>query len=300
MRWSLCWLPPSGDPKCFGTSKVSILAIASITFPSNQKELSVNYENNSPPDVARRRIAVLGYKSKSEVEGGINWIKGFLPLLWKAAGTFLSALSHPNTRNNSFGSTTGDWRLQKHPVNEIKSWIYCVFLQKKYAVAQNIKFNSKRKRMTFCTKLRLQIWTFRNLASDSHRAQTSKIFDSTLRLLSHSPSLTFVWQLLTKIFSRTLTDATFAKQHSAKKNLPNVNPFSNFYQLCCNLALEEDSPKKTLCHSPPVPGVSDLSHLFSIRLFVFLSFCIFAYLYCLFVFLSLSPRPRCLRSQPPF
>ena len=200
MRWSLCWLPPSGDPKCFGTSKVSILAIASITFSSNQKELSVNYENNSPPDVARRRIAVLGYKSKSEVEGGINWIKGFLPLLWKAAGTFLSALSHPNTRNNSFGSTTGDWRLQKHPVNEIKPWIYCVFLQKKYAVAQNIKFNSKRKRMTFCTKLRLQIWTFRNLASDSHRAQTSKIFDSTLRLLSHSPSLTFVWQLLTKSY----------------------------------------------------------------------------------------------------
>ena len=143
---------------------------------------------------------MLGYKSKSEVEGGINWIKGFLPLLWKAAGTFLSALSHPNTRNNSFGSTTGDWRLQEHPVNEIKPWIYCVFLQKKYAVAQNIKFNSKRKRMTFCTKLRLQIWTFRNLASDSHRAQTSKIFDSTLRLLSHSPSLTFVWQLLTKSY----------------------------------------------------------------------------------------------------
>ena len=115
MRWSLCWLPPSGDPKCFGTSKVSILAIASITFPSNQKELSVNYENNSPPDVARRRIAVLGYKSKSEVEGGINWIKGFLPLLWKAAETFLRPLSHPNTRNNSFRFKSEDWRPQKHP-----------------------------------------------------------------------------------------------------------------------------------------------------------------------------------------
>ena len=58
---------------------------------------------------------MLGYKSKSWVEGGINWIKGFLPLLWKAAETFLRPLSHPNTRNNSFRFKSEDWRPQKHP-----------------------------------------------------------------------------------------------------------------------------------------------------------------------------------------
>ena len=117
-----------GDPKCFGTGQVSILAIASITFPSSSngileqkpaiyiyKPPTTHKTHFSPSEVAHRWIGVLGYKSKSGVGGGINWIKGFLPLLWKAAETFLLPLSHPNTRNNSLGSTSEDWRPQKHP-----------------------------------------------------------------------------------------------------------------------------------------------------------------------------------------
>ena len=217
MRWSLCWLPPSGDPKCFGTSKVSILAIASITFPSNQKELSVNYENNSPPDVARRRIAVLGYKSKSEVEGGINWIKGFLPLLWKAAGTFLSALSHPNTRNNSFGSTTGDWRLQKHPVNEIKPWIYCVFLSKKYAVAQNIKLDLKRKKDDILHQVETANLNFSEFSLRQPQSSDIKDFRLNFAAFITFPFLDFCLAAFDQKLSRILMDPTITKQHSAKK-----------------------------------------------------------------------------------
>ena len=82
-----------GDPKCFGTGQVSILAIASITFPSStgileQKTAIYIYKPPTthkpqyfPSEVAHRWIGVLGDKSKSGVGGGINWIKGFLPLL---------------------------------------------------------------------------------------------------------------------------------------------------------------------------------------------------------------------------
>ena len=72
-----------GDPKCFGTGQVSILAIASITFPSNgitTQKTAIKHvftfanhlrsqSTNSPPEVAHRWIGVLGYKSKSG-EGG--------------------------------------------------------------------------------------------------------------------------------------------------------------------------------------------------------------------------------------
>ena len=155
--------------------------------------------------------------------------------------------------------------------------IFCVFLPKKYAVAQNIK----QKSITFCNRLRLQIWTFRNLASDSHRAQTSKIFDSTLRLLSHSPSLTFVWQLLTKSYQE------FSWIQRSLNNIPlkKIYLTSIHFQISINSVAtwrwRRIPPRK---HSVTLPRsqVSQISATFLAYVFsVFLSFCVIIFLYSL-------------------
>ena len=137
--------------------------------------------------------------------------------------------------------------------------------------------------------------------------QSSDIKDFRLNFAAFItfPFLDFCLAAFDQIFSRTLMDTTITKQHSAK----------TIYLTSINFQISLDSvatwrwrripPRKHSVTLPP-SQVSQISATFLACVFsVFLSFCIFClyfciFFYCLFVFLSLSLGPRCLRSQPPF